>query len=240
MILRLGAARVARLLACGVAALAAAHLATAAAYYGLGYDRQLGLRPMLNLNGEANLPTWYAAALLLTAAAVLAVIWRTTPAVPGSGRRYWAVLAAVFVFLSADEAAEIHEMLNGLRESFGGDGMLYWAWVVPYGIAALLFLAAYARFLRRLPSRTARLFVASGALYAGGALVLEMAGGLAMARAGRGTLPVVVLYTLEELAEMSAVVLFIYALLDYLAQRDTRVHVELYSRGRGAVPGGVP
>jgi hypothetical protein len=238
VILRLGAGPTAWLLAWCVAALAAGHLATAAVHYRLGYDRQLGLRPLLNLNGEANLPAWFSAALLLAAAAVLAVIWRTTPA--GAGRRHWAVLAAVFVFLSADEAAEIHEMLNPLREHFGNDGLLYWAWVVPYGLAGLAFVAAYARFLRRLPPRTARLFVASGMLYVGGALVLEMAGGMVMDRVGRGTLPVVVLYTLEELAEMSAIVLFIYALLDYLARRDGRVEVELHGGARGAAPGGVP
>ena len=240
MILRLDATRAARLLACGVAALAAGHLATAAVQYGAGYDRQLGLRPLLNLNGEANLPSWYSAALLLAAAALLAVVWRTSPAVSGSGRPYWAGLAAVFLFLSADEAAEIHEMLNPLREHFGSGGLLYWAWVVPYGIAGLAFAAAYARFLMRLPSRTARLFVAAGVLYVGGALGLEMAGGMAMERVGRGTLTVVVLYTLEELAEMSAAVLFVYALLDYLARRDGRVEVELRTGARGAAPGGVP
>jgi len=240
VILRLGAGRTARLLGWCVAALAAGHLVTAAVHQGLGYDRQLGLRPLLNLNGEANLPAWFSAALLLAAAAVLAVIWRTTPRGPGSGRRHWAVLAAVFAFLSADEAAEIHEMLNPLREHFGGGGLLYWAWVVPYGIAGLVFVAAYARFLTRLPARTARLFVVSGVLYVGGALVLEMAGGVAMHRVGRGTLPVVVVYTLEELAEMSAVVLFIYALLDYLARRDGGVEVELHSGARGAAPGGGP
>ena len=240
MILPLGAGRTARLLAWCVAALAAGHLATAAVHYGLGYDRQLGLRPLLNLNGEANLPTWFSAALLLAAAAVLAVIWRTTPEGARAGRRYWAVLAAVFVFLSADEAAELHEMLNPLREHVGNGGLLYWAWVVPYGIAGLAFVAAYARFLRRLPSRTARLFVASGVLYVGGALALEMAGGMVMDRVGRGTLPVVVLYTLEELAEMSAIVLFIYALLDYLARRGGRVEVEVHSGARDAAPGGVP
>jgi hypothetical protein len=84
------------------------------------------------------------------------------------------------------------------------------------------------------------LFVASGVLYVGGALMLEMAGGVAMDRVGRGTLPVVVLYTLEELAEMSAVVLFIYALLDYLARRDGGVEVELLGGARGAAPGGGP
>jgi hypothetical protein len=240
VILRLGAGQAARLLAWCVAALAAGHLGTGAVHYGLGFDRQLGLRPLLNLNGEANLPAWFSAALLLAAAAVLAVIWRTTPAGAGSGRRYWAVLAAVFVFLSADEAAEIHEMLNPLREHFGNGGLLYWAWVVPYGIAGLALVAAYARFLTRLPSRTARLFVASGVLYVGGALVLEMAGGMVMDRVGRGTLPVVALYTLEELAEMSAVVLFIYALLDYLAQRDGGFEVEVHSSAKGAAPGGVP
>jgi len=36
------------------------------------------------------------------------------------------------------------------------------------------------------------------------------------------------------------VVLFIYALLDYLARRDGGVEVELHSGARGAAPGGGP
>lgn len=241
MTLRLGAAGTARLLAGGIALLAAGHAATAALYYGLGYDRQLGARPLLNLNGEANLPTWYSTALLLGAAALLAVIWRTTPPGTGSGRGYWAVLTGVFLFLSADEASEIHELLNPLREHFGGGGLLYWAWVVPYAIAGIVLLVACARFLGRLPRRTALLFVLAGALYVGGALVLEVAGGLAREASGPGTLPVVLLYSLEELAEMGGVVLFIYALLDYFGRRDGGVEIAVEpARARGAGRGGVP
>ena len=241
MTLRLGAAGTARLLAGGVALLALGEAATAALYYGLGYDRQLGARPLLNLNGESNLPTWYATALLLGAAALLAVIWRTTPRGAGSDRGYWAGLTGVFLFLSADEAAEIHELLNPLREHFGGGGLLYWAWVVPYGIAGIVLLVACARFLRRLPRRTALLFVLAGALYVGGALVLEVAGGHARETAGSGSLPVVLIYTIEELAEMSGAVLFIYALLDFLGRRDGGVEVAVEpARARGAGRGGVP
>ncbi len=241
MILRLGAARAARLLIWGIAALTAGYAVTTVVYLRLGYDRQLGLRHLFDLNGEANLPAWYSSALLLTAAGLLAVTWRGTAAEARGERRAWAALAAVFVFLAADETAEIHELLNPLREQFGAEGLLYWAWVIPYGIAGLVLAIAYARFLWRLPRRTAGLFIGAAALYVGGALVLEMAGGYASATFGRGSLPVVITYTLEELGEMFGMVLFIYALLDHLARRDGRVEIALEPGGhRGAAPDAAP
>jgi hypothetical protein len=239
--LRVSATRVARLLLWAVAAVTAAHLATAAVHYGLGYDRQLGLRPLFNLNGEANLPTWFSSALLLLAAGLLALIWRTTPPATRGDRRTWAVLAAVFLFLAADETAEIHEMLNPLRDLFRADGLLYWAWVGPYGIAGLVLLVACLRFLRRLPRRTTALITGAGALYVGGALVLEILGGYAMERFGRGSLPVVATYTVEELCEMLGLVLFVYALLDYLGARGGRIDVAIEPGGRRDAAGtGVP
>ena len=241
MILRVSAARVARLLLWAVAALTAAHLATAVVHYRLGYDRQLGLRPLFDLNGEANVPTWFSSALLLAAAGLLALIWRTTPPAARADRRTWALLAAVFAFLAADETAEIHEMLNPLRDLFRDDGLLHWAWVVPYGIAGLVLLVACLRFLRRLPRRTTALIAGAGALYVGGALGLEMLGGYAMERFGRGSLPVVATYTVEEICEMLGIVLFVYTLLDYLGARGERIEVATEPGGpRDADGSGVP
>lgn len=57
--------------------------------------------------------------------------------------------------------------------------MLYFAWVIPYAVFAVVVAVAFVRFLGHLPSRTRLGFLVSGGLYVSGALgleLLEMAG----------------------------------------------------------------
>lgn len=122
---------------------------------------------LFSLSYEANVPTWYASVLLFSCAALLA----TTARAASSDRARWWALSAIFAYMSLDEAIEIHEYLGWLVE---GDGVLYFAWVIPAaGIVAALGVA-FLPFLRRLPRRTRNRFLGAGALYVGGALLMEL------------------------------------------------------------------
>jgi hypothetical protein len=64
------------------------------------------------------------------------------------------------------------------------------------------------------------LFIAAGSLYLAGALGIESVGGWYFSRNGETEdLRYSLLVAAEEFAEMSGIILFIYALLDYLRQR---------------------
>lgn len=176
------------------------------------------LRAAFGPSREQTVGTWYASSLLLVAAGLLAVVAATERAGGGSGGRHWWGLAGVFVFLSGDEAIGIHERLGDwVGRRIAGDGVLRWEWVIPYAIFALGVAAIYLPFLLRLPARTRHLFLLAGALYVGGALVLEGVQAQVVETYGTGTVANTVLASVEEAAELAGVIVLIYALLSRLA-----------------------
>lgn len=175
---------------------------------------------LINLGYEVNLPTWYSSMLLLTCAALLFVIYRAESRRAAPFRRHWAALAAIFLYISIDEAVIIHEMLNGpLRDAFGLGGVLYFAWVLPVALFLLLFVATYLRFLLWLPRHTAWLFVAAGAVYATGAMGTELPVSLWYERFGGDNLIYGLMNAVQESMEIIGASLFCYALLGYLGER---------------------
>ena len=167
----------------------------------------------LSLSHEANLPTWYASSLLLVDALLLGAIARRAP------DRRWAVLAAIFGYLSLDEAVELHEHLGGL---FATGGVLYFDWVIPAGAALLLLGAAYLPFLRRLPAATRRAFVLAAVLYVGGALLMELPLGWWTERAGDENPVYAALDLVEESLELAGASVFLLALRDHLRLAGAR------------------
>ncbi len=124
--------------------------------------------------------------------------------------------------MAADEALVLHErLIKPMRAYLGDDayGIFYFAWVVPYiaviGILAPFFLA----FLLRLPARTRLAFCAAAILYLGGAIGFELVEGRFVELHGARNLTYSVLTTIEESLEMAGVIIFIWALLDFVAER---------------------
>jgi len=68
----------------------------------------LGFVPMFYVGNEQNVPTWYSSVTLLASASLFAVAaraeWRNGRFAP-----YWLGLAVIFIALSIDEVASIHE-----------------------------------------------------------------------------------------------------------------------------------
>lgn len=139
----------------------------------------------------------------------------------------WLGLSVIFLFLSIDEIGSVHELLVGpIRSHFDTSGLLFYAWVIPYGIGLLCLIAIYARFLLRLPRKTLSWFVSGGCIFVLGAIGLELFGGRihddigldgSIAHVvGEDALKFSILYTIEELLEMIGVVIFIYGLLTYI------------------------
>jgi len=142
---------------------------------------------------------------------------------------HWLGLALIFLFLAMDEALEIHEQFAGpVRSALDiTSGPFYFAWVIPYGVALLIFLAAYLKFLIELPARTRLLFVSAGCIYVTGAIGFELLGGSHSALSGKENLMYVALSTSEEVFEMGGILIFVYALLSYISSefKDLRICV---------------
>jgi hypothetical protein len=218
------------------ALVSAAGLATALAHHWLGHDKQLGLRLLLDLDGEGNLPTWWSSFLLLVAAALLGVIAGQHSTRGGGNVRHWAALAAIFLALSVDETAQVHELVGKhVHRLLATRGTLRFAWVIPGALFVAVVGFTYLRFLGRLPPATRRRVAVAGAVYVGGALGLELLESAAVERWGQGA-AWAALSTLQEIAEMVGVVLFIHALLAHLASEGRGLALRVTSAAHPGRP----
>lgn len=201
----------------GLGLLAAAGLVVELLHVGSHSEPIELLVRMLSLSYEQNLPTWYASSLLFSCGLALAAITRDARArrLPHRGR--WAVLAAGFFYMSVDEAVELHEHLGG---HFGGEGLLYFDWVIPASVVVLVVGAAYWPFLRALPARRRRQFLLAGALYVGGAVAFELPLGWWTERAGEENVVYALIDWGEELLELVGASLFLLSLLEHWQQRE--------------------
>ena len=132
-------ARVTRLLSVIVTGLVLASVAGQFANLVLGRDRLLGFVRLFDVDKEGNVPAWYSSAALLIASALLAVI-------AGAKRQrrapywiHWSALALIFLYISLDETAEIHELsVLPLRTALRLHGVFYFAWVIPAAVVVLV------------------------------------------------------------------------------------------------------
>ena len=217
--LRIASIRLALVIA--LCAIASAGLAVELLHHGPMPGLDEDLVALFSLSWEGNLPTWYASALLLACAVTLFLIGGSAP--PRQAR-YWSLLAAVFGYLSIDEAVGLHEQLNDVVHL---TGPLYFGWILPAGLAVLLLGLAYLRFLRDLPPETRRRFLLAAALYVGGALFKEIPLGLWTEAHGDGDLVYALIDFSEETLELIGATLFLVALLRHAARHGpTRLELE--------------
>ncbi len=179
-----------------------------------------------DLNTEANVPTYFSAFLLLFAALLLFVVgWQDRHRPAAAYRaKYWRFLGACFLLLSVDEAVEFHEWVGVMMKivfAYNFPGIFYYAWIIPYALLLLGGFLFIKNFLFGLPAAVRNRFILAGILFVGGAMGLEMLEADHADATGSLTTPqtlyFAVLYSLEEVLEMSAVILFVHTLLRYLA-----------------------
>ena len=174
-----------------------------------------------DLGHEPSLPNWYSSVALLVTSilfTIIASIERTRNSVD---RARWVILAILFFILALDEAIMIHEMADKpMRDWLNKDGLLYFAWVIPYSILVFLLALFFMPFMLRLDFRTRCLLIASAIMFIVGAIGIELVEGLIVTEygveGGFVSMRLTIAQVIEEALEMLAVVLCIYALLDYL------------------------
>lgn len=185
-------------------------------YYVLDARQLEPLVTFLSLSYERNLPTWYASALLLGCALVLAGIARVATLARAPGRNHWWALAVAFTYISLDESVGLHEHLGGLL-SLGG--VLFFTWVVPAAVLVVLGGLAFLPFLARLPPRRRGQFILAGVLYVGGALAMELPLGWWTEQHGNDNLVYALIDHVEEALELVGASLFLAALAEELGER---------------------
>jgi len=175
-----------------------------------------GLAPLFDPSREANVPTWFSSSLLLASAVALAAVGVRLREAGSAGARWW-LLAAVLCLASLDETANLHELSRQARRQFQpGFGQL---WVLFLGPPALVFVAAYVRFIARHAHPVRRAFALGAALFVGGALGVE-AVEIVLERRQSGALAIALTMLAQEVLELLGAVVLLHASLSRLVLPD--------------------
>jgi hypothetical protein len=204
-----------------IAVLSLAHLGTLVIKQVADQGILLSLVSVFNLDEEANVPTLYAIIQLLIGAGLLLLIGLAHLRQGGRDARYWLLLAGIFTFLAVDESVGIHErLIKPLREALHASGIFHQAWVIPYGLAVLALGVICLRFLLRLPRPIRNQLLLAGALYVGGAVGMELAGGLYIelfsSLGSQAEIGYALIATVEEALELIGIAVLIHTLLVYI------------------------
>ncbi len=185
-----------------------------------GVDEHTGIYKF-DVEEEANFPTYYSTLLLLVAACLLAIVARTMQLTADALWTRWRALAVLFFFLSVDEVAGVHEEVGkAVPETDALGGTLYYGWVVVYAVLVVAVGWYILPALRALPRAHRMRFVLSAVVYVSGALFVELIEGAITIRTGDETWRYQLVSTVQEVAEMLGVALFIWALLKFIESRD--------------------
>lgn len=202
-----------------------------------GHDTAKGFIPLFHVATEGNVFTYYSALLLLLAAGMCAWIGRAARLRGRPFARHWTALAAILLLFSVDDATAVHErLIVPVRDLLGVGGLLYFAWVIPGALFALAVAAFFLRFVSHLPRSTRRHIVVGAALFFGGALGMELLGGLHYESYGDQTVTYSVLTTVEESLELAGVLVLLRGLFRHAAARAPFAGVRL--EGGGGPPAG--
>lgn len=216
---------VTRVLAAAVAVLALLNVLALALRYGVAGGTSWSWLELLDLNRESSLGTWVAGTLLTVLALVCLACGLQERRRGGRWERNWALLAVAFAYVSIDEVLAVHERVAPpVREALDLDGALYFAWTLPALVLVAVFGLVQLGFLTALPRTTRTRLLAAAGLFLTGAVGLELVESAVFTAAGNEfTLTFDGLSAVEEVLELSAVVLALRALLLHVVDRQTAV-----------------
>ena len=188
---------------------------------------------LVDVSAESSIPTYFSALNLLLSFLLLLVFYFAERKQKKQLSRYWFILALIFLYLSVDEGAQIHERFSSLGRHLLNyfDIQLYWLhptryWLM-FGIPLALIVGVfYIPFVLALPDRTRNYFIAAAVLYITGAFGFELAGDL-LTQLGYSKLDPInqLRRLLEEGFEMSAIAFFNCTLLSEIIHREVDIEI---------------
>lgn len=184
---------------------------------------------LFNLDRELNFPTWYSALTIVFCAILLRIIALGKKQQGDRYARDWQLLSVIFFILAIDEIVSIHEILiiPEVSEALNLPWFLHSLWVIPGLVFVVWFARRFGKFVRHLPLKSRRQFILAACIYIGGALVMEMVGSHFAESIGQQHILYAAIATVEEVLEMTGIIMFIYALLHYLSQWTSTLDLQL-------------
>jgi hypothetical protein len=179
---------------------------------------------MFDLDMERNVPTLFSSLLFMLNAILFYLLSVKERSKQGKKNYYWMGLSFVFAFLSFDESAKIHEQLGDLTENFvDATGILYYPWVISYGVLVLLLGIVYFRFFWSMERKLFYRFMIAAAIFLSGAIGFELLGAYESSLYGTTSPLYSLYYTIEESLEMFGLIYLSSVLLSLLDNVTLRI-----------------
>ena len=183
-----------------------------------GFERIKTFRLLFDLDGEANIPAYFSALLILSVSICAWILHRTVT--HKRLRNGWLMASALLFFLSWDEASQIHEKLNKSMHALlgGGDqGIFTFAWVIPYSVLVALVAVVMIPFIKELPRKLFLKLALAGSVYVSGAIGMEMIGAVHEFQSAS----YITMISIEESLEIGGMLLFLFFLLQEIDSRTS-------------------
>lgn len=196
----------------------------------LHFETALGFIQLFNLNSEYNIPAFYSASALWASAGLLWYIYKHEKKNHSKLFIFWKGLCYVFVYLGFDELMSLHEYFAKFSPYIWKNRP--WTsevndWVLVYPFLLIPFAAFFFRFFWKLPTPTRVRFAIAGIMFVGSAAGMEVVAAylhdMEELPNGADRLSTII----EEGLEMTAIVLFIRALLLYIREYVTDPYIIL-------------
>ncbi|MEJ2003444.1 MAG: hypothetical protein P8X57_00420 [Cyclobacteriaceae bacterium] len=130
--------------------------------YGFDWPLYENFAKIFHLNAEQSIPAYFSTILLFISSILLWVIGKVADTDSGK----WKLLSVLFLMMSVDEMASLHEKLIPLMRSLTGENQFfYWGWTIPAALFMIIFGIIFFPFWKRLPGMTRKGMIDVGGHY---------------------------------------------------------------------------
>jgi hypothetical protein len=181
---------------------------------------------LFDLDTEGNIPTWYESSLFLVAAGLCGLFAGARPA---GGAGVWRILAVIFLVMSCDETAMLHELVGRyLSAAERWKRLDIYGWLLLGAPLAGGIVLVVRRAARALDAPARGRLILAGTLFFLGSIGVESVEAVTDARI-YGTVAFGLLTWGEECLELTGIILFIHAMMTVLRDRAEAVGVTFVS-----------
>lgn len=199
------------------------HIVLHSIMFTTGHDHLFGMLAAFDLNREQNIPTFFAALLLLINAAGIFCVAQDRRF--ASGWTLWGILSILLAF---DEITAYHdEVINAFGYIFSTRGIFDYLWIIPVIVSAAAFGACSRHCARALPPPVKKTIVRAAGLWCAGAIGIEILGRMYLSHYTHNTAGYVVLSTIAETLKMAGSIVFLDALLMHIETTHPRLCIDL-------------
>lgn len=166
---------------------------------------------LFDVGAEGNVPTFFSTLLFILLSAGSFVLGKLGE---GKNKLVWNLTSGLLLFLALDEFTQIHEQFTDIfQQLVNADGVLFFAWVIPYGTILILLAILYIPFLIQLSKKTKMYIFLGAGLYVLGAIGFEMVGA-SLFQYGTPTTMYIVVSGIEESLEMLGLLLALQGIVN--------------------------